>query len=904
MPVPGFLGLHGLLVVVLLVFYSLIRQKCKNAVARKEEVTKLMAVAAEESLMEEFQAANQHSFLPSSPPRLYQCAVCFRSTTTRCSRCKAVRYCSGKCQIFHWRQGHKDECRPQRIITPLREDGDSVTVAGPEKQFEICGNQALGSSTIDRVESPICDSITPDMPETRSRIKKSKQTMSPSADSANMVIDVDGTSRASKLDKMKLSHNDEDVNIRPQISKVKTTLPDDVQPVKLGDKKSNGGAASPEFLVKDSSTFKSRTSVSCSRFDPVTKVGEDDSQSFTGKHVSSSAPRSSLTIGRHSLSNYKSVLPAKISSIPSLPQNACHGLKSSMQKVVQQFRVSKPLKSYSLGSEDEVVGKSNEKPLFPYDLFMKLYSYDKVELYPFGLINCGNSCYANAVLQCLAFTRPLTSYLVQGLHSKACQKKGWCFICEFERLILNAKDGSYPVSPIGILSKIQKIGSHLGHGREEDAHEFLRCAVDTMQSVCLKEFGAKGKIAEETTLIGLTFGGYLRSKIKCLKCLGKSELYERMMDLTVEIDGDIGTLEEALAQFTASEILVGENKYYCCRCKSYEKAKKKLTVLEEPNILTIVLKRFESGNFGKLNKSVWFPEVLNMAPYMSRTGDGSPMYSLYAVVVHLDVTNATFSGHYVCYVKNSHEEWFRIDDSTVIPVKLERVLSEEAYMLLYARHSPRPPALIRNNVSHGVKSKKKSLEAVGLNNTSKVRSNSYIPSLDSKAQQKPCTDSNQLFDRDEWKFRSMQRSPAVDSLSESSSIFSWSDVSSCSTASTKESSRSEDLSDLIFGDTPSWYRSYGITSDSIASSSYQNSNVGSEGENDAWQHGWREGLGRDGNPAILFTESTKQYRNLGHQYVSNGSSRDIDSDRVGWANPSDVRLRRANGDYRSAQPFY
>lgn len=40
-----------------------------------------------------------------------------------------------------------------------------------------------------------------------------------------------------------------------------------------------------------------------------------------------------------------------------------------------------------------------------------------------------------------------------------------------------------------------------------------RCAVDTMQSVCLKEFGAKGKIAEETTLIGLTFGGYLRSKV-------------------------------------------------------------------------------------------------------------------------------------------------------------------------------------------------------------------------------------------------------------------------------------------------------------------------------------------------------------------------------------------------------
>lgn len=54
------------------------------------------------------------------------------------------------------------------------------------------------------------------------------------------------------------------------------------------------------------------------------------------------------------------------------------------------------------------------------------------------------------------------------------RKKGWCFICEFECLIQNAREGYSPLSPIGILSKIHKIGSNLGHGREEDAHEFLR----------------------------------------------------------------------------------------------------------------------------------------------------------------------------------------------------------------------------------------------------------------------------------------------------------------------------------------------------------------------------------------------------------------------------------------------
>jgi len=38
-----------------------------------------------------------------------------------------------------------------------------------------------------------------------------------------------------------------------------------------------------------------------------------------------------------------------------------------------------------------------------------------------------------------------------------------------------------------------------------------------------------------------------------------------MMDLTVEIDGDIETLEEALGQFTAPEILDKDNKYNCGR---------------------------------------------------------------------------------------------------------------------------------------------------------------------------------------------------------------------------------------------------------------------------------------------------------------------------------------------------
>lgn len=56
----------------------------------------------------------------------------------------------------------------------------------------------------------------------------------------------------------------------------------------------------------------------------------------------------------------------------------------------------------------------------------------------------------------------------------------------------------------------------------------------------------------------------------------------------------------------------------------------------------------------------------------------------------------------------------------------------------------------------------------------------------------------------------------MDSSSESSSLFSWSDASSCSTASTKDSVKSEDFSDFLFGEVgPGWYGRPGITGDTV-----------------------------------------------------------------------------------------
>ncbi|CAM9002520.1 unnamed protein product [Rhodiola kirilowii] len=451
-----------------------------------------------------------------------------------------------------------------------------------------------------------------------------------------------------------------------------------------------------------------------------------------------------------------------------------NGVKTSTCRAADHSKASKL--STRCASDE----RRDKKGVFSYELFKSLYGWNKVELQPCGLVNCGNSCYANVVLQCLSFTPSLTAYLLQGLHSKSCTKTDWCFICEFENLMVKAKDGTSPISPIGIISHLPSIGSHLSNGKEEDAHEFLRYVVDKMQSICFKEAISKvsGHVEEEATLISLAFGGYIQSKIRCMKCGNKSERSERIMDLSVEIEGNIGSLEDALSRFTSTEMLDGENKYNCARCKSYQKAKKKLTLLEAPNILTIALKRFQVGKFGKLSKWIDFPQILDIAPYMSgTTDDKAPVYDLYGVIVHLDTMNAAFSGHYVCYVRNSQKKWFKIDDSVVKSVSFSKVKEQSAYMLLYARCLPRAPGCLRDKLGGISKSKA----------TPPLTGHSPVTSCPSSLNFDSITSPDVKFE--------------TDSYSDNNSLFSCgSDENSCSTdVSTRESNSPDDLSDLIFG---------------------------------------------------------------------------------------------------------
>ncbi|ONM03739.1 Ubiquitin carboxyl-terminal hydrolase 17 [Zea mays] len=561
----------------------LVRGRWRRAAARREEVRRLARLAAEESELAERESAlayyselfpgvvhaagapewgpppvavpvpAQEEFDAQPQPSVGAkgvCAVCFRPTTFRCKQCKAVKYCSFKCQIAHWRQGHKDECHPPSVNTRPDDEEEKAEVGKSAKENASVGvkqdaqmnKPAVGSETSDAnhdlkssngkskhmPSEAVCTSAeipgghksnsTVEIDQNIQSVDSSK--MGSSIKHANFVED--GSSTVDLNEALPCNSHSSSPNINGHSSFVNEEFCNhskEHQRAKDASVVEDCSQTSSTRELEDSSiphaaasvvleSKSSRTPIHVELERSKTKSAGNDSIQST-KPVPSAltvdkatSVRGSLSITPNNSSKVADSLPDRSFKPSDRSGSTTNNLATSLKKMVRQQTAPKVVRHYP-----------SESTLFPYELFVKLYS--KVELHPFGLHNLGNSCYANAVFQCLMFTRPLTTYLLEGLHSKNCSQNGWCFMCEFEKLIVEGKRRKIALSPTGILSHLNDIGSSFGPGKQEDAHEFLRYAIDAMQSVCMKEARKGGVLqsAEETTLVQLIFGGYLRSKV-------------------------------------------------------------------------------------------------------------------------------------------------------------------------------------------------------------------------------------------------------------------------------------------------------------------------------------------------------------------------------------------------------
>ncbi|XP_046609099.1 ubiquitin carboxyl-terminal hydrolase 16 isoform X2 [Neodiprion virginianus] len=125
-------------------------------------------------------------------------------------------------------------------------------------------------------------------------------------------------------------------------------------------------------------------------------------------------------------------------------------------------------------------------------------------------------------------------------------------------------------------------------------------------------------------------------------------------------DGEC-SVQSCLNQFTALELMSGNNKVGCEACTERENkgkqgkmvccpSTKQYLISKAPAVLILHLKRFQMQRvvFRKVTKHVAFPPMLDLAP-VCRGYSGPRLYALYGVVEH---SGTLHGGHYVAYVKS------------------------------------------------------------------------------------------------------------------------------------------------------------------------------------------------------------------------------------------------------------
>lgn len=303
-----------------------------------------------------------------------------------------------------------------------------------------------------------------------------------------------------------------------------------------------------------------------------------------------------------------------------------------------------------------------------------------------GLSNLGNTCFLNAILQCLTHTVPLVRGLRSCNHSASSHgdSNGFCVICTLcEQIECSLASSGGTLSPLKLVDNLSYFSSSFRRYQQEDAHEFMQCALDKLDR-CFIDLKNNNKSFEGFNLVEKTFGGRLISKLRCCNCGHSSNTYEPLIDMSLEIE-NADTLPSALESFTKVECI--EANFKCDSCKKEVSLEKQLLLDQTPSVAAFHLKRFKTDGISvqKIDKHVNFPLELDLQPYSICDQDNNvPLkYDLYAVVVHIGYS-AT-SGHYFCYVRSAPDTWHKLDDSKVTVVSADSVLSQEAYILFYAQ---------------------------------------------------------------------------------------------------------------------------------------------------------------------------------------------------------------------------
>lgn len=344
-----------------------------------------------------------------------------------------------------------------------------------------------------------------------------------------------------------------------------------------------------------------------------------------------------------------------------------------------------------------------------------------------GLQNLGNTCYINAILQCLLRIEPLYYYFVNKHFlndidiEKFKNKENLTeniydlFVTYFENneKVLEINDlYEYFINNFPIIER----------GEQQDAHEFLIFLLDFLHQelnrankvninisnnnnkpmrleskyeigdedladleLIARNYWQKYLTADKSILVDI-FQGQIKNTITCLSCNIVKNTFECIMYYSLSIPKDNNcTLKKCLKMFSKEEKMEKNDKYDCENCKEKTNSLKKTEFWKFPNIIIFQLKRFKlkKDKFSKINTMIDFPiKDLNLNDFSKGFQRSKPIYNLFAVVNH---SGDLDYGHYYTYAQcEKDNNWYYFDDDNYGMIEdPSDIVTKDAYLLFY-----------------------------------------------------------------------------------------------------------------------------------------------------------------------------------------------------------------------------
>ena len=264
-----------------------------------------------------------------------------------------------------------------------------------------------------------------------------------------------------------------------------------------------------------------------------------------------------------------------------------------------------------------------------------------VEMVPCGLVNVGNTCYINAVLQALYICDCIRERVIHGtvssLHgSRRRGKKKYLWGKKtypagsdglmyslrdlFVKMVSQEKQNGF-ITPRQFVAQVGKEASRFGDPLEQqDAHEFLDFLINNLDEQLKKkermlqrdiiwtdapsindcddgngtddvDGNENSKEGRCSSWVSDIMEGVMAHDTCCSGCKTVTTSTEVFKMLSVEIDDEL-SVEDAIRKFGEVERMEGDDRFFCDKCNTLCDAERSSRLTKLPRVLLVHLKRF------------------------------------------------------------------------------------------------------------------------------------------------------------------------------------------------------------------------------------------------------------------------------------------------------------------------